>query len=627
MDNRIAVGYSPEAPARSMRQLHMLDRLNHRLFADPKGTPALICRLLIEQGRTHWQSYCLVMLLMAVAAACTALAAWLGGRGIDFMYVYRSFDSVAAVALAIIVLSALKWVASYAGAVTMARIANRIVAENQKRMCDKLLQQDVAFYADRHSSEVAALTTFGAGSAAQVLGLLSNTLGRDLFSLIGLVAVMVYQAPVLSLIGIAVMPPAVLGVRKLTVQVRSIVLTEFGGGVEILDAMRETIQGFRFIKAFNLEAVMRSRVYLSAEGVQAAANRLARVSNLAAPMMETLGGIAIAVMLLYGGFSVLVFDAAPGAFFSFLAAFLLAYEPAKRIARVNIDMHNSLPGVEILFHILDLPGATPSHAKPDVTVARGAIEFADVTFAYRPARPVLREVSFVARAGEVTAFVGSSGGGKSTIFNLLLALYSPQHGAILFDGQNYDAVSAESIRRNIAYVEQDVFLFHGTIRQNIALGRPGATDVDVIAAARAAHADEFISQLPLGYDTPVGERGMQLSHGQRQRIAIARALMRDAPVILLDEPTAALDPESERRVQDAMATLIKGRTTLVIAHRLHTIAEADTIHVVEKGAIVESGCHADLMARGGRYSQHFKLRFGSDTQPAGAKSPDPIGAV
>jgi ABC-type multidrug transport system fused ATPase/permease subunit len=616
-----------------MRRLIMLDRLNRRLFADrlfadrlfadPRSTPALLRRLLTEQARTHWRRYGLVVVLMAAGAVCTALPPWLLGRGIDFSYVYRSFDSVAFVAIAMMVIFALKWVTSYAQSVSMARIANRIVAEYQKRMCDKLLAQDVAFYADRHSSEFAAQITFGAGSAARVLDLLSNTLGRNLFALIGLAAVMVYQAPLLSLAGIAVMPPAVLGVRKLITQVRSIVLTQFGGGVEILEAMRETVQGFRFVKAFNLEAAMRARVRASVESVEAAANRLATVSNRSA--METLGGIAIAVMLLCAGFNVLVLGTAPGAFFSFVTAFLLAYEPAKRIARLNIDLHNSLPGVQILFDTLDLPDATSGKIKPDVTVGHGAIEFDHVTFSYRPGRPVLRDLTFVAWPGEVTAFVGPSGGGKTTIFNLVLALYAPQGGAILVDAQSYDAVAAESIRRNIAYLEQDVFLFRGTIRQNIALGRPDATEAEVIAAARAAHADEFVSQQPAGYDTPVGERGMQLSHGQRQRIAIARALIRDAPVILLDEPTAALDAESERRVQDAMAKLIKGRTTLVIAHRLHTVTHADTIHVVEKGEIVESGSHADLMARGGRYAQFFAMRFGRETEPAAARVPEAVG--
>ena len=603
-----------------MRRSLMLDRLNSRLFADPKSAAALIRRLLTEHGRTHWRRYCLAFAFMAVGAACTALPALLFGRGIDEAYVYRSFDGVAVVAVAMIVIFAVKGLATYGQAVTMARIANHIVAENQKRMFDKLLQQNLAFYADRHSSEFAARITFGAGAAAQVLNLLINALGRDLLSLIGLVAVMIYQAPFMSLIGIVVMPPAIFGVRKLIKRVRSIVLTQYGGGAEILEAMQETIQGFRVIKAFNLEAVMRARVYQSVERVEAASNKLARVSNRATPLMEALGGIAIGVVFLYAGYRVLVLNAAPGEFVSFIAAFLLAYEPAKRIARLNIDLHNNLAGVQVLFDILDLPDSAPGPRKPDLQVARGAIEFADVTFSYRAGQPVLRDVSFVAQPGEVTAFVGPSGGGKSTIFNLVLALYAPERGAIRLDAQSYDAVSVESIRRNIAYVGQDVFLFRGTVRQNIALGRPDATEADIIAAARAAHADEFVSQFPLGYDTPVGEHGAQLSGGQRQRIAIARALIRDAPVILLDEPTAALDSESERYVQEAMDKLIKGRTTLVIAHRLHTITQASVIHVVEKGAIVESGTHADLMARSGRYAQFYAMRFAREPGPAGAKA-------
>jgi ABC-type multidrug transport system fused ATPase/permease subunit len=317
---------------------------------------------------------------------------------------------------------------------------------------------------------------------------------------------------------------------------------------------------------------------------------------------------------------VLVLKMAPGEFVSFIAAFLLAYEPAKRIARLNIDLHNSLAGVQVLFDILDLPDSTPARPKPDVAVTRGAIEFADVAFSYRPGQPVLRGVSFLAEPGEVTAFVGPSGGGKSTIFNLVLALYLPERGAIRLDGQNYDAVSVESIRRNIAYVGQDVFLFRGTIRQNIALGRLDASEADIIAAARAAHADEFVSQFPQGYDTPVGEHGAQLSGGQRQRIAIARALVRNAPIILLDEPTAALDGESERYVQEAMDKLIKGRTTLVIAHRLHTITQASVIHVIEKGTIVESGSHGDLIARGGRYAQFYAMRFSREAGSSGAKA-------
>jgi len=597
-----------------IEQVSMFTRFWRGLFADPNGSPALIRRLLVEHGQSHWRRYALTIAYMVIGAGSTAAMAFIIGRGINEAYVYRSFEGVAAVALATIAIFTVKGFATYGQAVTLARIGNEIIAHNQRRMFDKLLAQDAAFYADRHSSEFAARVTFGAGSAAQALSLVVNTLGRDLFSLIGLVGVMVYQAPYLSVIGFLVMPPAILTVRKLMKRVRSITLTQFGGGADILKTMQETVQGFKIIKAFNLEERVRAHVYDSIASVERASNKLARVSNRSTPLMEALGGIAIAAVFLYGGYRVLVLNATPGELFSFITAFLLAYEPAKRIARLNIDLHNALTGVQVLFDVLDIPDRRPAQPRPDVQVERGRIEFEDVSFAYRSGSPVLRQLSFVAKPGEVTAFVGPSGGGKSTIFNLVLALYAPDQGAIRLDGQDYGAVSEESIRRQIAFMGQDVFLFHGTIRHNIALGRPGASDDEIIAAARAAHADEFISQFAAGYDTMVGEQGAQLSGGQRQRIAIARALIRNAPVILLDEPTAALDSESERFVQDAMGKLIKGRTTLVIAHRLHTIAQADMIHVVEKGVIIESGRHAELLAHSGRYAHFHRMRFGRDSQ-------------
>jgi ABC-type multidrug transport system fused ATPase/permease subunit len=613
VDNAAAFSYIDRARvSRCMRLPPMPNALGRRLFADPKSTASLIRRLLVEYGGTHWRDYGLSFVFMAIAAACTALPAFLLGRGIDQAYVDQSYSGVALFAIAMIAAFVLKGIAGYGQAVTMARIANHVVAENQKRMVDKLLSQSVAFYADRHSSEFAAQITFGAAASAQVLGLLFNALGRDLLTLIGLATVMFYQAPILSLLVLIVVPPAFFGTRKLIRQMRAIVLTQFGGIAGFLQVMQETIQGFRIIKAFNLEDVMRARVAESVESIEAAANRMAMASNSVTPLMEALGGIAVGVMFLYGGYRVLVLGATPGDFISFITAFLLAYEPAKRLTRLNIDLNTALIGVQVLFDVLDLPDGTPRLGKPDLRIERGEIEFADVSFSYRAGQPVLRGMSFIAEPGTVTAFVGTSGGGKSTIFNLVLALYSPEHGAIRLDRQDYSDVSVESIRRTFAYVSQDVFLFNGTIWQNIALGRPTATESEILAAARAAHADEFVSRFPLGYRTLVGEHGTQLSTGQRQRIAIARALIRDAPVILLDEPTSALDTESESHVQESMAELIRGRTTLVIAHRLHTITRANLIHVVENGAIVESGRHEALLARGQRYARFYEATFAGE---------------
>ena len=370
------------------------------------------------------------------------------------------------------------------------------------------------------------------------------------------------------------------------------------------------------VKAFALEDEMRHRLDRSVADVQHESNKMARVSSRASPLMEMLGGFAVALATIYGGYRVIETGATPGAFVSFLAAFLLAYEPAKRLARLNIDLNNNLVGVRVLYEVIDSPAGEPSDDNlPPLKLTKARIEFADVHFSYRDHTPVLRGMSFVAEPGKVTALVGPSGGGKSTVLNLLLRFYETGSGRVLIDGQNIAAVSRGSLRVSIAYVGQIVHLFRGTVRENIALGKLGASDAEIVAAARAAHAHDFIMSFPAGYDTPVGEHGLQLSGGQRQRVAVARALIKDAPVVLLDEATAALDSESERLVQDAIAHLCEGRTTIVVAHRLHTIVHADRILVVEDGSIVESGRHDELLRRNGRYASFYRLQLHEQAPP------------
>jgi ATP-binding cassette, subfamily B, bacterial MsbA len=314
--------------------------------------------------------------------------------------------------------------------------------------------------------------------------------------------------------------------------------------------------------------------------------------------------------MIYGGYHTIATGATPGQFVSFLAAFMLAFEPARKLGRLNMDLNNGLVGVRVLYEIIDSPpGESDDTDRPPLKLANGCLEFADVRFAYRPDTPVLRGMRFVAEPGKLTALVGPSGGGKSTVLGLILRFYTVDSGRILIDGQDIATVSRDSLRHQIAYVGQVVHLFRGSIRDNIALGRLGASEVEIVAAAKAAHAHDFIASFPLGYDAPVGEHGLQLSGGQRQRIAIARALIKNAPIILLDEATAALDSESERQVQEALAELRKGRTTLVIAHRLSTIMHADNILVVEAGQVVESGRHEKLLRRGGRYASFYRLQL------------------
>ncbi len=583
---------------------------------------ALIHRLLTEQALGQWRRYAVAFGLMIVSAGATALGAYLIGDVINAAYVDKNLPGIITLAIVTAVIFTVKGMATYGHAVMLARIGNRIVADNQRRMFTSLIKQNVGFFSLRHSSEFLARLTTGAAAASQVINLLVTAIGRDLLSLIGLVTVMVIQDPVMSFFSFVVVPPAFLILRKMIRRIYKIAHNQFTGGTRILETMQETVQGIRIVKAFTLEDVMRNRLDENIAELERESNKWARVAHRASPLMEVLGGFAIAIALVYGGFRVIETGATPGQFFSFLAAFMLAYEPAKRLARLNIDLNTGLVGVRILFEIIDHPPTEPSDDdKPPLKLATARVEFKDVEFAYRTDETVLHGMSFVAEPGKVTALVGPSGGGKSTVLNLILRFYDVDSGSIVIDSQNIAEVSRESLRRQIAYVGQDVFLFHGTIRDNIAVGKPDASEDEIVAAAKAAHAHEFISGFPAGYDTAAGERGMQLSGGERQRIAIARALVKDAPIILLDEATASLDSESERLVQDAMAHLCQGRTTIVIAHRLHTITHSDRILVVEGGAVVESGRHDELLRKGGRYAAFYRLQI-KDQEPR-----EPIAAV
>jgi len=577
---------------------------------------ALIRRLFLEQGLMHWRRYTIAFLLMGLAAGATAISAYLIGTVINEAYVNRNLAGIITVGFITVAVFATKGVATYGHSVMLSRIGNRIVANNQRAVFAKLLNEGIGFFSDRHSTEFIMRLSAGAAAATQVINLLITSVGRDLFTLIGLVAVMVIQDPLMSFFSFVVAPPAIFILRKMIRRVYSIARTQFHGNTQVVETLQETLQGIRIVKAFTLEDIMRERFARNVAAVEHEANKMARVSNRASPLMETLGGCAVAIAVTYGGYRVIETGATPGQFFSFIAAFLLAYEPAKRLARLNIELNSALVGVRILFEVLDSP---PSERvdddKPALQIRTSRIDFENVDFAYRSDESVLRGMSFTAEPGKLTALVGPSGGGKSTVFNLILRFYEPEHGRVVIDGQDITEYSRRSLRSHVAYVGQDVFLFRGTIRENIEFGQPGASEDEIVAAAKAAYAHDFIMSFPRGYDAPVGEHGLQLSGGQRQRVAIARALIKNAPIILLDEATAALDSESELQVREAMERLCKGRTTLAIAHRLHTVSHADCIHVVESGRVTESGRHDELLRKGGRYATFYRLQLKEQERP------------
>jgi subfamily B ATP-binding cassette protein MsbA len=599
----------------------MLQSILPSSATDPGSALVVIRRLVVEFGLGQWRRYALAFLLMGVAAACTAIPVYLIADLVNMANIQHNFLGVVALGSGAAMIFALKGGATYGQSVILSRIANHIIAQNQRRLFSKLLDESLGFFSDRHSSEFAARLMTGASAATQVLNLLITSVGRDLFSLIGLVGVMVVQDPLLATVTLIVFPPALLVLRKMIKRIRGIARAQFTGGTRILETLQETLQGIRIVKAFTLEPVLRARFDANVAAVEREANKMARVANRTSPLMEILGGFAMAGAFIYGAHRLIDNAASAGELSSFFTAFLLAVEPAKRLARFNIDLSSNLVAVHVLFEIIDSPPTEPADdERPQLVLTTARVEFSQVRFGYRPGDPVIRDLSFVAEPAQVTALVGHSGGGKSTILNLIPRFYEVSSGVIAIDGQDVTAVSRQSLRRQIAYVGQDVFLFHGTVRDNIAFGKPGATEAEVAAAAKAAHAHEFIMAFPAGYDTPVGERGLQLSGGERQRIAIARALIKNAPIILLDEATAALDSESERYVQDAIAKLCVGRTTIVIAHRLATVMNADRILVIEAGQIVESGRHDELLRKGGRYASFCRLQLEREV-PAAALLP------
>jgi ATP-binding cassette subfamily B protein len=572
----------------------------------------LLARLIGEQGRHHWKGYVAGFGCMILIAAATSLAAWIMKDVINQVFVTRNAGAIVVIAGSVVAIYLVKGLATYGQQVILSRIANAIIADVQRRLFGHLIEMNITYVMERHTSEFVARQNFIANSCGQVLNTVVTALGRDLLSVVGLLTVMVVRDPLMSLIGLGLMPISVFGAQRLGRRAKKAMAAGYSSGIEVVEISQDTVQGFRQVKAFGLEEHMRNRIERAIRSVEQASNRLATAGAWSSPMMETLGGCAVAGVILYAGWQVTTTGAEPGAFFSFITALLLLYEPAKRLAKVHIDLAGNLVGVGIFYEFLDEPaGEREPEGLPDLTVEAGRVEFRDVRFAYRSDEEVLKGLDLVAEAGRTTALVGPSGGGKSTILSLLLRFWDPLSGEILIDGRPIGGVSIRSLRQRIALVSQDVFLFKGTFAENIAFGRPKARRSEIVAAARAAAAHDFIEASRDGYDTQIGENGVQLSGGQRQRIAIARAILKDAPILLLDEATAALDTESEKAIQTALDGLSRGRTTLVIAHRLQTIQRADRICVIERGRVVEQGRHEELIALDGRYRRLHDVQFGA----------------
>ncbi|HUC65964.1 MAG TPA: ABC transporter transmembrane domain-containing protein [Stellaceae bacterium] len=586
-----------------MAERASLDDLSHR-------TLPLVLRLVREFVRPYVGRMALAFLCMGLMAGATAANAWLMQPMLDRVFVAHDERLLLIIPLAVIVLALVKGVTNYWQAVLMTTVGQRVVADIQLALFGRLMRADIAYFHANPTGTLISRFTNDAGMLRNAATTVLAGIGKEAMTAAFLVALMFYQDWVLALVAFIVFPIAIRPIVSIGRRMRRVsanTQSEIGQFTTLLD---QTFQGARHVKAYGMEAYEQKRAARLIENLYSLVERAQRVRSVASPLMETLGGIAVALVILYGGHEVISAARSPGAFFSFITALLLAYQPMKALAGLNANLQEGLAAAQRIFAVLDVePEIREAPDARPIAIAGGEIRFAGVRFTYANGTKALDGVDLVVPAGKTVALVGSSGAGKSTILNLVPRFYDVATGAVTIDGMDVRQATLASLRGAIALVSQEVTLFDDTVRANIAYGRFGASEAEIIAAAKAAAADEFIRALPQGYETPVGEHGVKLSGGQRQRLAVARAMLKNAPILLLDEATSALDTESERQVQAALAALMHGRTTVVIAHRLSTVIDADLIHVVDGGRVVESGTHAELLRQNGIYARLYALQF------------------
>jgi ATP-binding cassette subfamily B protein len=572
----------------------------------------LLWRLVRESIPQHRALYSAAVLAMILVAGSTALTAWIMGEIVDAMNDPGNRRRIILVSVGVAAIFFLRGVATFVQGVLMAKAGNRIVARKQVQIYRKLLAHGAAFFSETGSSDILVRVTQSAQMARNVIDIVVTGYVRDFLTLIGLVAIMIYQQPVLSIISALIGPLVVWGVQRILVRVRKVASQEIGGLAEIIRIVSETTTGVRVVKSFALEEIMAKRMEETVRQVEKRSNRIVRLQSATAPLMDTIAGLAIAGVVLLSAFSIFGQSAGtPGQLMSFVTAFIMAYEPAKRLSRMRVTIETGMVGVRMMYDVLDQPVTlTEAPDAQDLPSGPAGVRFEAVRFGYADGRPIFDGLSIDFAQGTTTALVGPSGGGKSTILNLILRLYDPEGGSVSIGGIDLRRATFASLRRTVAYVGQETFLFSGSVAANLRLARPDATDEELYEAARIANADAFIRALPLGYDTPVGENGTSLSGGQRQRLAIARAVLRNAPVLLLDEATSALDSHSEAEVRKALDRITRNVTTIVVAHRLSTILSADRICYIEAGRVVESGPAGELLSRDGPFRRLYDRQFG-----------------
>lgn len=555
--------------------------------------------------RTYFRNIAIALLFMLVSAAMTAAFAKLIEPVLDEVLVNKRAGLIVPMATAVFVIFLLNGTSTYIHSVMMNTVGQSVVTDIQRDLFSRFLDLDLKFFHDNPSGQLVARMISDVNAMRVAVSDSITGIGKSFLTLVFLIVIMFMQDTMLALIAIGIFPPAALFVTWLGRRIRRIARNIQGEIAALSGSLTQIFQGIRQVKAYGMEDYERARAGLTIDSIKKLFFKIFKSSNLSTPVNEALLGIALMGLIIYGGRQVVSGVMTAGELLSFITAFSLSYEPLKRLAKLNNNLQTGLGAAERVFGMIDRqPEIIDCDGAADLCADAPEIVFENVSFSYgHDEGRALDGVSFTLSAGKVTALVGPSGSGKTTAMNLVPRFYDVTGGRVLIAGRDVRDVTIKSLRAHIAIVSQDITIFDDTVRANIGYGREGASDAEIEEAARFAAADEFTRALPRGYDTRLGEHGVKLSGGQRQRIAIARAMLRNAPIVLLDEATSALDNESEMEIQASLEKLQKGRTTLVIAHRLSTVRNADKIIVLDKGRVVETGGHADLSDGDGLYAR------------------------
>ena len=557
----------------------------------------------------HWRRLAVAMTCMLGVAACTAASAYLVKPVLDDIFINKKAGMLKILPLVVLLLFLVKGLCEWGHVYFMSYVGQRVVSQVRQQLYDHLQILSLSFF-DRTPTGVLMsritndVNLLQAAVSSAITGML-----KDCVSVVGLIGVVFYRDWELAVVAMVVLPFAFLPIVKFGRMLRRISTKSQQSMGDISVILHETISGNRIVKAFAMEEYEKAR--FSRENMRYFQYYMKSVSvrALSSPVMEFLGGLGVVFIIWYGGSSVIRGVSTPGNFFSFLAALLLLYEPIKRLNTMNNTIQQGVAAAQRVYDILDTPREIRD--RPDAVhlpPVNRALELRHVQFSYG-GEPVLKDINLKVTAGEVVAIVGASGAGKTTMVNLIPRFYDVTGGAVLIDGMDIRHVTLASLRAQVGVVTQQSILFNDTVRSNIAYGDISKSEDDIVAAAKAANAYEFITKMPKGFDTVVGEQGVRISGGERQRLCIARALIKNAPILILDEATSSLDSEAELEVQRALDALMAGRTTLVIAHRLSTVKNADHIVVLADGRIVEEGRHAELLKANGEYRRLYELQF------------------